>query len=370
MNISDDKRIVMTLDAGGTNFVFSAMQGGSEIVEHITKPAEATNLVEVLNRIIEGFGEVKKLLEVNPVAISFAFPGPAEYPMGIIGDLANLPLFRGGVALGPMLEEKFGIPVFINNDGDLFTYGEAIGGLVPSVNELLEKAGSPKRYQNLLGATFGTGFGGGIVSNGELFTGDNSAQAEINRIRNKVHPYYSVEESVSIRGIQKSYCRDARIAEVICPTPQSIFEIGMGKVEGNKEAANKAFEKFAIAAGDALANSITLVDGLIVLGGGLSGAWPLFLHNLVKEMNKKFEIPSGDHLDRLEIQVFNLEHERSLQRFLKGNIREIQVPFSNKKITYDPLKRIGVGISKLGTSKATAIGAYAFAVNELDKALK
>ena len=370
MNISDDKRIVMTLDAGGTNFVFSAMQGGSEIVEHITKPAEATNLVEVLNRIIEGFDEVKKLLKVKPVAISFAFPGPAEYPLGIIGNLANLPLFRGGVALGPMLEEKFGIPVFINNDGDLFAYGEAIAGLLPHINELLEKEHSPKRYQNLLGVTFGTGFGGGIVSNGELFTGDNSAQGEINRMRNKVHPFYSAEESVSIRGIQKSYCRDARIAEVICPTPQSIFDIGMGKVEGNKESAIKAYDKFAFAAGDALANAITLIDGIIVLGGGLSGAWPLFLQKMVKEMNKKFEVPSGDHLDRLEIQVFNLENERSLQRFLKGETREIQVPFSNRKITYDPLKRIGVGISKLGTSKATAMGAYAFAVNELDKALK
>ena len=35
---------------------------------------------------------------------------------------------RLGVALGPMLEEKFRIPVFINNDGDLFAYVEAIAG--------------------------------------------------------------------------------------------------------------------------------------------------------------------------------------------------------------------------------------------------
>ncbi len=370
MNISEDKRIVMTLDAGGTNFVFSAIQGGNEIVESITKPAEATNLIEILKRIIEGFEDVKKLLEVKPVAISFAFPGPAEYPLGIIGDLVNLPLFRGGVALGPMLEEKFGVPVFINNDGDLFAYGEAIAGLLPHVNELLESTDNPKRFHNLLGVTFGTGFGGGIVSNGELFLGDNSAQAEINRIRNRVHPYYSVEESVSIRGIKKSYSRDARIDEVICPTPQSIFEIGMGKVDGNKQVAIKTFDKFSIAAGDALANAITLVDGLIVLGGGLSGAWPLFLQNLVKEMNRKFEVPSGDHLDRLEIHVFNLENERSLKRFITGNTREIQVPLSNQKITYDPIKRIGVGISRLGTARAIAMGAYAFAINELDKALK
>ncbi len=367
MNLKDDKRIVLTLDAGGTNFVFSAIQGGDEIVEPIILPAQAANLIDILERIIKGFEEVKAKLSEYPVAISFAFPGPAEYELGIIGNLVNLPDFRGGVALGPMLEEKFGIPVYINNDGDLFTYGEAINGLLPEINAKLTDSGNPKRYHNLLGSTFGTGFGGGIVTHGELFTGDNSAQGEINRSRSKVHPFYSVEETVSIRGIRKAYSREAKIDEVMVPTPQSIFEIGMGKVEGDRQAAIKTFKKFAMAAGDVLANAITLVDGLIVLGGGLSGAHPLFLQQLVNEMNHKFETPRGGNLSRLEIRVFNLENEKDLKRFLHGSTKEIQVPFSNKRITYDPLKRIGVGVSRLGTSKATSIGAYAFALNKLDK---
>lgn len=367
MKLKEDQRIVMTLDAGGTNFVFSAIRGGEEIVEPIVLPAEATSLEDVLNRIMQGFEMVKEKLDDAPIAISFAFPGPAEYELGIIGDLENLPHFRGGVALGPMLEEKFGIPTYINNDGDLFTYGEAISGLLPEINTKLEEAGNPKQYNNLFGATFGTGFGGGIVTYGELFTGDNSAQGEINRIRSKVHPFYSVEETVSIRGIRKTYAREAKIDEVMVPTPQSIFEIGMGKVEGNKEAARKTFRKFAIAAGDALANAITLVDGLIVLGGGLSGAHPLFLQQLVNEMNHKFETPGGGRLSRLEIRVFNLESEKDRNKFLTGNKQEISVPFSDKTITYDPLKRIGIGISRLGTSRATSIGAYAYALNQLDK---
>lgn len=367
MNLKEDKRIVMTLDAGGTNLVFSAIQAGVEMVSPIILPAAADTLAELLTRIAEGFEKVKSDLKEAPVAISFAFPGPAEYELGIIGDLVNLPLFRGGVALGPMLEEKFNIPVYINNDGDLFTYGEAIGGLLPYINDLLEKSGSPKRYHNLFGGTFGTGFGGGIVSKGELLRGDNSAAGEVNRIRNKVHPFYSVEESVSIRGIKRVYSRAAGISEIHCPTPQSIFEIGMGKVAGHREAAKQAFKKFAIAAGDTLANAITLVDGLIVLGGGISGAYPLFLQQLVTEMNFRFETPDGKYIPRLEIKVFNLENERDLQRFLTGDKREIEVPFGDKKITYDPLKRIGVGISRLGTSQATSLGAYAFALNELNK---
>ena len=82
----------------------------------------------------------------KPVAISFAFPGPADYPNGIIGGyLPNLPSLRDGVALGPFLEEKFGVPVFINNDGDLYAYGEALGGVLPQVNAKLEYLGSSKR---------------------------------------------------------------------------------------------------------------------------------------------------------------------------------------------------------------------------------
>ncbi len=135
MRYNTDNRIVMTLDAGGTNFVFSAVQAEQEIVDPIGIPADGATLEIVLKKIIQGFNEVKSLLRSTPVAISFCFPGPAEYELGIICDLENLPTFKGGVALGPMLEETFGIPVFINNDGDLFAYGEAIAGLLPDINK-------------------------------------------------------------------------------------------------------------------------------------------------------------------------------------------------------------------------------------------
>ena len=150
MAYQHDDRIVLTLDAGGTNFVFSAIQGNKEIVDAITLPSHANDLDKCLETITNGFSQVKEKASGMPVAISFAFPGPADYPNGVIGDLANLPSFRGGVALGPMLERQFNLPVYINNDGDLFAYGEAIAGFLPWVNEQLEKAGSPKRYKNLL----------------------------------------------------------------------------------------------------------------------------------------------------------------------------------------------------------------------------
>ena len=195
MNFKNDDRIVLTLDAGGTNFVFSVEQANKEIIEPLTLPSNAHDLTLCLETIKKGFHHAQAASPKPPAAISFAFHGPADYPNGVIGDLVNLPSFRGGVALGPMLQQEFELPVFINNDGDLFAYGEAISGLLPRANEQLEQAGSPKRYKNLLGLTFGTGFGAGIVSDGELFLGDNSAAAEIWSMRNKVQPQVSAEES-------------------------------------------------------------------------------------------------------------------------------------------------------------------------------
>ncbi|MDD4148599.1 MAG: ROK family protein, partial [Bacteroidales bacterium] len=112
--------LILTLDAGGTNFVFSAIKDGEFVGEKIILPSNGDNLELCLSGIVEGFRSLQKSNDQAIDAISFAFPGPAEFSKGIIGDLFNLTGFRGGVALGPMLEAKFKVPVFINNDGDLY----------------------------------------------------------------------------------------------------------------------------------------------------------------------------------------------------------------------------------------------------------
>lgn len=367
MKYNNDIRVVLTLDAGGTNFVFSAIQANNDIVTPIVLDSHANDLNECLNTIISGFQKVKAQLKVEPSAISFAFPGPADYPNGIIGDLPNLPAFRGGIALGPMLKEIFGLPVFINNDGDLFAYGEAIAGFLPYVNSKLEQAGSPKRYRNLFGVTLGTGFGAGIVRNDDLFIGDNSCAGEIWLLRNKLNPKTNAEEGACIRAVQRVYTQQTKIEFTQAPSPKDIYEIGQGSIPGNKQAAQTAYATLGESVGDSLSNAITLIDGLIVIGGGVAGAHQLFMPSLISEMNGTFETPAGEKFTRLALKSYNLEDEKEMAQFLTGDKKEIKVPLSGKTVVYDPFKRIGVGISKLGTSKAIAIGAYSFALNALDK---
>ncbi len=365
MELHGDPRTVLTLDAGGTTFVFGAMRGGRAILPPVTRPSQGHDLALCLRGIEDGFREAWDHCG-GAAAISFAFPGPADYPNGVIGDLVNLPAFRGGVPLGPLLEDRFGVPVLLNNDGDLFAYGEALGGLLPEVNAALAAAGSPKRFRNLLGVTFGTGFGGGLVVNGQLYRGDNAAGTEIWALRNKLNPLASAEEGVAIRAVRRTYAEAVGLSLEGAPEPREIFEIGMGRQPGEAAAAREAFRRLGEVAGDALANALTLVDALVVIGGGLSGAAPLFMPALVAELNVPTTNLDGRVRPRTELQAFNLEDPTDRAAFLQGDVRQLPVPGTDRRVPYDALKRTGIGLSRLGTSQATALGAYAYALSWLD----
>ncbi len=367
MTLREDTRTVLTLDAGGTNFVFSALRGGQEILEPLTLPSRGQDLEACLGALVEGFETLASRLDESPVALSFAFPGPADYPSGIIGNLANLPSFRGGVPLGPFLEARFRVPVFINNDGDLFAYGEAMAGLLPEVNDALAAAGSARRYRNLFGITLGTGFGGGLVVDGRIYRGDTASGAEIWSLRHRLHPDWTAEEGASIRGLRRSYAEGAGIALAESPEPKVLWAIALGEAPGNVDAAREAFRCLGRVVGDALAHILCVTDSLVVIGGGLAGAASLFLPTLVAELNGALQDAEGQLKARLESHVYNLEAPSERALFLEDKRQWLAVPGTSQRVAYDPIKRLGLGLSRLGTSRAVALGAWALALAELDR---
>jgi glucokinase len=365
MNYKDDKRIVATLDAGGTNFVFSAIQGNREIIDPIRYSADPDNLIKCLSTIKQGFKEVISKLPDQPIAISFAFPGPADYNNGIIGDLPNFPSFRGGVALGPMLEAEFGILVFINNDGSLFAYGEALAGVLPEINEKLNQNGSVRQFKNLVGVTLGTGFGGGAVVNQELLVGDNGCGGDVWVFRNKKYPNCITEESVSIRGVKRVYSELSGDSNEY--SPKDIFDIAEGLKIGNKSAAIMAFEELGEMAGDTIAHAITTIDGIVVIGGGLAGAGKYIVPAIVKELNSSISTLAGESFPRLQAKAYNLDDPDQLSVFMKGSPIDIFIPGTTMTIPYESEKKIGIVLSKLGADIAIALGAYSFALHSIDK---
>ena len=359
-------RIVLTLDAGGTNFVFSAVHANELIVKPISFPSHADDLELCMQILIRGFDEVIKRIPGKVDAISFAFPGPADYEMGIIGNLPNFKAFNGGVALGPMLEDRFGLPVFINNDGNLYAYGEALCGYLPELNKMIAEHGGIKQFRNLIGLTLGTGFGCGFVIDGQLLKGDNSSDSGIYLMSNIYNSNWNAEESVSTRSIQRVYCEEEGKVFSAGLMPKDIYDIACGLKNGNKAAALEAFRQFGEGLGNSIANLLVLIDGIVVIGGGITSAWPLFAPAMFNEINREYQTLEGVKFPRLPFRVYNLEDKDVFSEFAAGQIDKLAIPKTNKFIEYDSIPRVAVAKSKLGATTAISLGAYAYANQQLD----
>ena len=360
----NDKRTVVTLDAGGTNFVFGAMRGCEFITDPISYPSNAHDLDLCLATMVKGFKEIIAKLDVAPVAISFAFPGPADYQHGVIGgNLPNFPSFRDGVALGPFLEKQFGLPVFINNDGHLFAYGEAMAGALPEINAKLRAAGSTKQYQNVIGLTFGTGFGCGIVNGTTLITGDNGQSSCMWCLRNPLYRNLIIEESVSIRAIKRVYRENSGDTREL--TPKDICDIADGKAEGYSAAAKASFAEFGKAAGDGIATAVSLIDGIVVIGGGITGSARHIMPSLIESMKEHLSMMDGNHFCRIQTDAIWVDSEDEFARFASPTSVPCKIYGTDESVTFEQVWRTPVTISKMGASKAISVGAYTFALNNI-----
>ena len=102
MMYTNDNRIVMTLDAGGTNFVFSAIQGGKEIADPVVLPACADCLDKCLGNLVEGFKAIQAGLPEAPVAIQFRFSWSGGLSSRYHRRFTQLPLFPGWRSVRPV----------------------------------------------------------------------------------------------------------------------------------------------------------------------------------------------------------------------------------------------------------------------------
>ena len=114
---------------------------------------------------------------------------------------------------------------------------------------------------------------------------------------------------------------------------------------------------------DAIANAATLLDGLVLIGGGLSGAYEFFMPEVMEELNGIIDHLNNTAFLRMANKPYFLQEE-NINEFVNGYQKTIEIPFSNKTISYDTLPRIGIGLSQLGVNKAIALGTYVFAVSQ------
>ena len=115
-----------------------------------------------------------------------------------------------------------------------------------------------------------------------------------------------------------------------------------------------------------MASVASLVDGLVVIGGGLAHGHRLFMKRLVREMNAAYDTPFGGRVPRFESRALNLENPEDRATFLRGDVRELRVPLSSRTVLHDATKAVGVGVTRLGTARAVSVGAYTLALTRID----
>jgi glucokinase len=170
-----EKRLI-GIDLGGTNV--RAAHINSEGIEKMDMEAVISkgSVQDVLDQI---FGLIDRLGVQKVEGIGLGVPGPVDEDKGIVYELINIPAWKK-VDVKSLFEERYKIPVKVQNDANCFAVAEKFYG-------------KGKECQSFIGLIVGTGMAGGIFINDQLYTGPNGMAGEFGMMKylDKFYEYYS-----------------------------------------------------------------------------------------------------------------------------------------------------------------------------------
>ena len=230
------------VDLGGTN-IRAGLMDGTELIrkEKVSCPAQGSES-EVIEAVA---GLIGKLVSEDVDAIGIGVPSVVDTAKGIVYNVANIPSWVE-VHLKDILEERFDIPVFINNDSNCFTLGES-------------RFGQGRGYKDIVGVTLGTGVGSGIMIGGHLYEGRNAGAGEIG----------------CLSYLDKDY-------ESYCSTPFFVSHNTSGaelaaKAQAGDAEALALWDEFGHHIGELVKAVLFAYDPeAIIFGGGIAAGHPYF----------------------------------------------------------------------------------------------
>lgn len=260
------------VDMGGTN-----IRAGKIIEQKITYSAKVTTpstgtQSEVLEKL---FSLIDCCLDSNTRSIGIGVPSIVDVEKGIVYDVVNIPSWKV-VPLKEILEKRYKVPVYVNNDANCFALGE-------------KYFGKAKSYKNIVGLTLGTGMGSGLIFNGKLYEGVNCCAGEFGNI-----PYLNSN------------------FEYYCSGQFFIEEKGTTAVDAYNQAllddpiALQQFSEFGFHMGQAIKSILYAYDPeIIIMGGSLTKAYEFFKPDMYDAI---LDFAYRNVLTRLKIEISELEH--------------------------------------------------------------
>ncbi|MBN2425773.1 MAG: ROK family protein [Calditrichaceae bacterium] len=224
---------------------------------------EKTILNEVLKVVEEVFNN-------DVIGIGVGVPGLVDFETGVVHHLHSIPGWKK-TPLKNILQDRFNVQVYINNDANCFVTGE-------------KYFGKGRNYKNIVGLVMGTGLGSGIMIDGKLTAGINCSAGEFGRL-----PY--LDKSF------EHYCSEKFfISEYDLTLDQLLEQALLGDAK-----ALKIFSKFGSHLGNVIITIMNTVDPeLVILGGPVTKAYKYFKNSMYNSI-AKFEYK--DAVVRLKIDV-------------------------------------------------------------------
>lgn len=252
---------------GGKHLHVGRLENGV-ICDIIHKEINNRESEEVI--LAEIMATIKKVYNDSVVGIGVGMPSLVDVRKGIVIKPTNVPSWNK-VYLKDILEERFKIPVFVNNDANCFALGEKYFGVA-------------KDYDNIAGITIGTGMGVGIIIHGKLYSGRNAGAGEFCSIPYKEYDY-------------EYYCSSKYFEEKYGIRNDVLFS----RAQKKDKIALAIYEMFGIDLGNAVKTIMYALDpDAIVIGGRLAEAYDYFKDSMHKTI-KTFIYKSS--LKQLQILV-------------------------------------------------------------------
>ena len=263
---------VIGIDLGGTNIrggVVSNFKLSNILSQKINASGSSQEVLEEL------FSITDSLINYSVKAIGIGVPGLVDASEKMVYDVVHIPAWKK-VPLQKWMEDRYHIPVYINNDSNCFTLGEYYFGKGRDSN-------------SMIGVTIGTGLGCGLIINKKLYEGRNGGAGEFGMISylDKTIEYYAsgqfFENVYHIEG-------------------QTVFKRAN---KGNAEAI-KMYEEMGKHLGKVFKIILYALDvELIVIGGSVRHAFPYFSKSMWEEI-KTFGFQKA--VTNLKIEISGLEN--------------------------------------------------------------
>ena len=283
---------VIAVDLGGTKLLAGVLSDDGVVVTRTVRPTAVESQEALLAELDGAIGE---LIQDDVGAIGVGLPSTIDQRVGRAVSSVNIPL--AGIDFREHLTGRFGLPAAIENDANAAALAE-------------HRFGAGRGTRHMIMLTLGTGVGGGLILNGELYRGAVGAAGELGHITLDLDgpPCQGTCPGFGhLEALASGTATDGLAEQIAAERPDG--DLGRAAAEGRTVDARLAVDLAAEGPGDArdLLDRVGFVLGtgiasfvnvfnpeLVVIGGGFARAGDLLLEPARKVVAERALLPARE----------------------------------------------------------------------------